>query len=711
MIFILLILSLQLTSEEDVESQSEEEIKKTLFAEDPLEVFVAGKLEIANSHTAMTQDEIQDLYLEKGENYFQVENSENSSNTKVPEGASPDEKNEAQDNDSPKQEGNDQTKQPEPEQEPVISSGDPQVDEALSSAFKWLDGQQNIDGSWDKSHQYGITGLVVLAHLTYKKKTHSTEFDKALNKGIEFLVNDDKCKPGIPQFAYQNAIKTFALAEAAGLLGNSPELEKSAKESIQYIFDGQQEKGGFAYKYNVKNKTQDLSLTAWNLQALNSSDKIFNIPEARQGIEKALPWLAAMAKENFTYNTKNHLPSKNPDKEPKNQSMRAIGTWLTILLDSENRDNVQDELKVIATENYENLSWSTKNGHPFYGWYYANLCMTDLGGKEGDKWRTKLRNLMVYNQQKAGYWRPIKYKHGSVPIYSTAFCALMLVSGHKDAEVPTNKPPRTGGDSDVANLPASTPVAKKPSDTSSSADKPSPFDKPVDVTEVTAETTSLPDKSVDASKLPSVDLEKVEPDDGGQDFETLISLDKNKAAEIKKRLSVFRRSIKSDSSVRAELAKEDLNSLNNSIVKFLNRKYFLEAQLNKMNEDPFIHGESVLKDRYVYLNKEVTSLMKKIDEYENSNSEDLVLNPIKIYLDSKEFNIRLHDGENLRFSSSVDGIKGFKAWLQGKDVLKDVLLIAIKPSGVKNYREVENFIRYLNFKTSVKPVDENMEAN
>ena len=37
-----------------------------------MEVFVAGKLEIANSHTVMTKEELLDIYLQEGITYFQI---------------------------------------------------------------------------------------------------------------------------------------------------------------------------------------------------------------------------------------------------------------------------------------------------------------------------------------------------------------------------------------------------------------------------------------------------------------------------------------------------------------------------------------------------------------------------------------------------------------------------------------------------------------
>ena len=85
MIFVLLILSLELTIPEE-KKDAEEETRKTLFAQDPMEVFVAGKLEIANSHTTMTKEELSDLYLEDGVEYFKI-NEDDLPPTIIDEGA------------------------------------------------------------------------------------------------------------------------------------------------------------------------------------------------------------------------------------------------------------------------------------------------------------------------------------------------------------------------------------------------------------------------------------------------------------------------------------------------------------------------------------------------------------------------------------------------------------------------------------------------
>ena len=195
------------------------------------------------------------------------------------------------------------------------------------------------------------------------------------------------------------------------------------------------------------------------------------------------------------------------------------------------------------------------------------------------------------------------------------------------------------------------------------------------------------------------------------DFDNLISLDKEKAQEIRKRLNIFRRSIKSDSEVRETLEKADLQTLNDEIVKFLSQKYFLEAQLNKMNKDPYIHDEELLKDRYIDLNTKVTSLMKKIDLYESANSSNPGLNSIQLLVGGNELDVKLSDGQKMRFSSKAEGLKSFQAWLQGRDAQKDVLEIGIKPSGVATYRQVDKLVELLNFKNITNPVDENMEIH
>ena len=719
MVFVLLILSLELTIPEK-KKESEEEIRKTLFAQDPMEIFVAGKLEIANSHTVITQEELLDLYLQDGAAYFEIDENklpptgvDEGVNNNQPNGSVP-VQNQGQPNTDGSKQSNGNAGQEntnvagvgpvnenQPQTQPAVNE---EQEDPLRKAFKWLGENQNANGSWDTTHQHGITGLVVMAYLSYRERTGNSEFDNALMNGIDFLIQDDGCKPGADKFAYQNGIKTLALTEAVRILGNNPQIEKAIKDSVTYIVVGQQDKGGFYYNYNTKTKTQDLSVAAWNLQAMYAAGKLYNIDVAIEGAEKAKPWLTAMSKKHFTYNTKNHEASDNP-QENHRESMRAIGVWLTLVLNKENYENIKDDLEGIATETYEGLSWKPKVKHPLYCWNYATMAMMVAGGENRQKWKTRIIDLLLENQTSAGYWQPLKFRHGSKPFYTTAFCAhiLALVYDYKNA---VNNGPPKGIVLDENGSQAAPPVAQntplkeavgKNTETNAVNTK-----EPADPakTENPTEENSSADKKEQTAAL--------EGETPKGEFDNLISLDKNKAQEIKKRLNIFRRSIKSDPEVRKALEEQDLEKLNEAIVKYLSKKYFLEAQLNKMNKDPYIHDEELLKDRYIYLNQEVTKLMKKINLYESDNSNELALTPINIYVSATELDLQLNDGQNLRFSTSADGLKDFQTWLQSKDPLKDVLMINIKPSGVGVFRKIDDFIELLNFKNLTTPVDENM---
>ena len=735
MIFVLLILSLELTMPEE-EKEAEEENRRTLFAQDPMEVFVAGKLEIANSHTVLTKDDLLDLYLQEGEKYFQIDESKLPP-VSVDQGAAVNPSVDgqtpastidpitgnvipAESGSTPAGQGNSQVAgidpvSPNPSTDPAPPAEEEPQNDPLKNAFKWFGEEQNANGSWDQKHVHGITGLVVMAYLSYRERTGNTEFDDALQNGLEFLIQDKTCKPGADKFAYQNGIKTLALTEAARVLGSNPRLEKAIKDSVTYIIVGQQDGGGFYYNYNTKTKTQDLSVAAWNLQAMDAAAKLYDIELARQGVEKAKPWLTAMSKKHFTYNTKNHEASDSPTENHR-ESMRAIGTWLTLALNKDNYENIKDDLEGIVAETYEGLSWKPKVKHPLYCWNYATMAMMVAGGENRQAWKTKINDLLLENQTSSGYWKPLKFRHGSKPFYTTAFCAhiLALVYDYKDAAY--NGPPKgisVGGDNNQPP-PTPPPVANN----NSVPENPEPAlneETPKPTEEIAAadpkvEAGAEEENNPETGNTEESASEEPEGDAPAGEFDNLISLDKGKAQEIKKRLNVFRRSIKSDPEVRKALEEKDLEALNEAIVKSLNKKYFLEAQLNKMNKDPYIHDQELLKDRYIHLNKEVTKLMKKIHQYETSNSDGLALSPINVFVGGKDIDIQLSDGQNIRFSTSVDGLKDFQTFLQSKDPLKDVLMINIKPSGVGVFRKIDDHIELLNFKNLTTPVDENMGA-
>ncbi|MEF2891381.1 MAG: hypothetical protein U0O39_01265, partial [Akkermansia sp.] len=103
------------------------------------------------------------------------------------------------------------------------NGGTPQCEEAVVKSLRWLQKQQNKDGSWGGTpHNYkcSMTGLALLAYLAHCETPLSEEFGESVLKGISFLVDQGMKAPVlslVPQrneVSYDHAVATYALCEA-----------------------------------------------------------------------------------------------------------------------------------------------------------------------------------------------------------------------------------------------------------------------------------------------------------------------------------------------------------------------------------------------------------------------------------------------------------------------------------------------------------------
>ncbi len=146
------------------------------------------------------------------------------------------------------------------------NGGTPQCEEAVVKSLRWLQKQQNKDGSWGGTpHNYkcSMTGLALLAYLAHCETPLSEEFGESVLKGISFLVDQGMKAPVlslVPQrneVSYDHAVATYALCEAYTFckqmdIPSISNLEKVVVKAVDKILDNQNVDGGWAYNYNTR---------------------------------------------------------------------------------------------------------------------------------------------------------------------------------------------------------------------------------------------------------------------------------------------------------------------------------------------------------------------------------------------------------------------------------------------------------------------------
>src|SRR6185295_18978656 len=97
-----------------------------------------------------------------------------------------------------------------------------EVAAAREKGLDWLTKNQNADGSWGKSYTIGITSMGCLAYLSAADEPFTGDRGKALVKGLQFLLDNQKDGMFLTQgqsvrtWIHGQGFATLALAEAYG---------------------------------------------------------------------------------------------------------------------------------------------------------------------------------------------------------------------------------------------------------------------------------------------------------------------------------------------------------------------------------------------------------------------------------------------------------------------------------------------------------------
>ena len=208
------------------------------------------------------------------------------------------------------------------------NGGTPQCEEAVVKSLKWLQKQQNKDGSWGgtpQNYKCAMTGLALLSYLAHCETPLSEDFGETVLKGISFLVDLGVKNPVlslVPQrneVSYDHAVATYALCEAYTFckqmdIPSIANLEKVVIKAVDRIIDAQCPNGGWGYSYNNKiNPDIDLSVTGWNVQSLKAAEHGGIQPtrgKIRTALNKAAMYCRKTSLSNglFSYQEKGNEP-------------------------------------------------------------------------------------------------------------------------------------------------------------------------------------------------------------------------------------------------------------------------------------------------------------------------------------------------------------------------------------------------------------------
>ncbi len=288
------------------------------------------------------------------------------------------------------------------------ADGDPKLDEHVVNALRFLKSTQAADGGWGTQHRSAMTALALLAYLGHCETPESEEFGESCLAAMVYLINQAKKQNGrlsgtrdTHQMPYEEAIATYALAEAYGMCRNMqiPDLRETVQAAGQFLIDNQHASGGWDYGYEESSaRGGDLSITGWHVQALHACAATkLDFKNRETCLRKAVRYIETLQDREggFGY-TGTNVAGQAPW-----HTLTGTGMLCLQMNDKPSSAAVRKAARYVlksAPFSYDSADCD------LYAHYYLALAMFQRGGEEWKNYQSRLIPALMQRQQADGSW-------------------------------------------------------------------------------------------------------------------------------------------------------------------------------------------------------------------------------------------------------------------------------------------------------------------
>ena len=309
-------------------------------------------------------------------------------------------------------------------------------EEAVLESLRWLQKNQNPDGSWGSGKPVAMTGLSLLAYLGHCETPTSPEFGNTVTEGMLYLVNSSLQQNGKlasnlrdKHWCYEHAIATYALAESylfcrsQNLTALTLQLAEVLQSGTEWILNHQTKAGGWDYHYATDNRPGDTSIVAWQLQALKAaSQSNLPFPKIDRAISRGLSFLKDCQHQSGGFG---YRLNKRPVGSANNHfTLTGAGSLCFQQHKGVQNKTARKGIHYLTQNTHFNFA---AREHNLYEHYYASQAFINHGGKEWSDYNQHVLTQVLQNQQPDGSWPhstgPGAHSH---PVYATALATLML---------------------------------------------------------------------------------------------------------------------------------------------------------------------------------------------------------------------------------------------------------------------------------------------
>jgi hypothetical protein len=291
-------------------------------------------------------------------------------------------------------------------------------------ALDFLERTQDPDGGWSDTQfpsNTGVTALCCLALMSEGSRPRIGRYGRALDRGIEFLLNNVQTNGTIAGKGsnsygpgYEHALSTLALLLAYGDVPWRPQMRDVVSRSVQLLARSQKLDGGWRYQLS-REGLSDMSVTANVLWVLRTAKKSgFTVPAESIKAGVAFVEQCALPDGHFRYRTFGL------------QAAPSLGGTGVVALSNDGklghvliapaRDKIAYDYARYTVEDLRERRYFV------FGCFYASLAMYSCGDDWWIPWFGKAVQVLAAMQRPDGDFPDQHDNH----VYTTAMALMVL---------------------------------------------------------------------------------------------------------------------------------------------------------------------------------------------------------------------------------------------------------------------------------------------
>lgn len=305
------------------------------------------------------------------------------------------------------------------------------VVEAVEKGLGYLARTQSADGSFTGGQYSHVQAA--LASMAFMASGHFAgrgKYGQNFERAVLWLVKrqDKRGYFGLDGGRmYGHGMCTLALSEAYGMLRNrkdNQKVQKALQKAINLIC-ASQAKGGRnngGWRYEPRPNDADLSVTAWQVQALRGAQNC-QITIPADTINRAIDYIRRC------YHRGQKGYSYSPGGGP-NMPMRCAGVVIMHTLKEGEQEQVKEAGQALLKQSFNRWGGS----YFYYQSYYAATAGLMVGDEGRKRINEPLEKVLLPQQRQDGSWPPAPSMGGGQsagPVYFTSFACLILAARYE----------------------------------------------------------------------------------------------------------------------------------------------------------------------------------------------------------------------------------------------------------------------------------------